>query len=309
MSRVVLLFLWCSVIVSSVRAQDIAVQHDSTTIHTGRLIGVAATHTIATAATLYALNEVWYKNYERTGFHVRSDIKVWNQVDKLGHAYSTYSLAGPISDAYRWAGVDRKKSALIGAGSSFIFLGIIEFLDAYSAQWGFSYGDMGANVVGSGMFLAQELAWEEQRIQLKYSYHARHYQPYFKAWTDDIYGTSLPERMLKDYNAQTYWLSVSVHSFGVDWWPKWLNMAVGYGADDMYGAYHNSWKDAKGKYYDANHIPRYRQLYLSPDINLAAINTKSKLLNTVLDRLTIKIPAPTIEFNTRGKVIFRPLYF
>lgn len=279
------------------------------TVDRKKLLWVAASHTVFTGVSLIALNEAWYKGYERTSFHVRDDMRVWNQVDKAGHAYGGYTLAGPIADAYRWAGVNRKTSAIIGAGGSVAFLSIIEMLDAHSAQWGFSYGDMGANVLGAGLFLAQELAWEEQRIQLKYSYHPHRYDSYFREWTNDIYGDNLPERMLKDYNAQTYWLSVSVHSFGVEWWPSWLNVAIGYGGDNMYGAYYNSWKDENGKYYDANHIPRYRQLFISPDINLAAINTKSEFLNKVLDRLTIKIPAPALELNARKKWVFYPMYF
>jgi hypothetical protein len=40
--------------------------------------------------------------------------------------------------------------------------------------------------------------------------------------------------MLKDYNGQTYWLSVNLHIPS----PKaqktqWLNLAIGYGADGM----------------------------------------------------------------------------
>jgi hypothetical protein len=40
--------------------------------------------------------------------------------------------------------------------------------------------------------------------------------------------------MLKDYNGQTYWLSVNLHSFYKgSKIPKWLNLAIGYGANGM----------------------------------------------------------------------------
>ena len=77
----------------------------------------------------------------------------------------------------------------------------------------------------------------------------------------------------------------------------------------MYGAYYNTWKDVKGKYHDMSRIHRYRQMYLSLDVNLANINTRNDFLNAVLDCLTIKIPAPALEYNTRGKFKFHPLYF
>jgi hypothetical protein len=42
------------------------------------------------------------------------------------------------------------------------------------------------------------------------------------------------EQMLKDYNGQTYWLSVNLHSFYKgSKIPKWLNLAIGYGANGM----------------------------------------------------------------------------
>jgi hypothetical protein len=50
----------------------------------------------------------------------------------------------------------------------------------------------------------------------------------------DVLGSNLPERIIKDYNGQTYWLSVNLHSFfKQSKIPKWLNLAVGYGADGM----------------------------------------------------------------------------
>ncbi len=278
-------------------------------IHKGRTVLVFAGQTAVMGGALVGLSTIWYKDYEHSSFHAKNDMKVWNQVDKLGHAYSAYSMAGPLADMYRWAGMSHKKSALFGTLYSYAFLTTVELFDAHSVQWGFSYGDALANTAGALLFLGQELLWEEQRIQLKFSYHNVQYEPYYKANMDRLFGTNLPERLLKDYNGQTYWLSASVHSFGVDWWPKWLNVAIGYGGEQMYGAFYNSWKDEKGKYYDANHIPRLRQVYISPDINLSVIETKSGFLNAVFDRLTIKIPAPTMEFNTSGKHKFHWLYF
>jgi len=282
---------------------------DSNTINNARLITVAASQAVVISGTLYALNEIWYKGYERSGFHVKDDMGVWCQVDKLGHAYSAYSLVAPLSKMYKWAGANSKRSALYGTVGSLAVLTAIEFMDAYSAEWGFSYGDMGANVLGAGLYLGQELLWEKQIFQLKFSTQFKNYSPaLLKKRGEQIYGTNITERLLKDYNAQTYWLSVDVNYF-YKRWPAWLNIAVGYGAEDMYGAYYNTWKDAEGKYHDMSSIHRYRQMLLSLDVNLANINTRSKFINTVLDCLTIKIPAPALEYNTKGKFVFHPLYF
>jgi hypothetical protein len=44
-------------------------------------------------------------------------------------------------------------------------------MDGHSAKWGFSKGDMLANIAGCVLFEGQQLLWHEQRISLKYSYH------------------------------------------------------------------------------------------------------------------------------------------
>ncbi|MFX4861163.1 hypothetical protein ABTC05_19180, partial [Acinetobacter baumannii] len=61
---------------------------------------------------------------------------------------------------------------------------------------------------------------------------------------DSLYGTTFFSRVLKDYNAQTYWASINVRSFFKQSnWPSWLNIAVGYGAEGMFGASSNIVKD------------------------------------------------------------------
>ncbi|OJU23360.1 MAG: hypothetical protein BGN92_03335 [Sphingobacteriales bacterium 41-5] len=53
------------------------------------------------------------------------------------------------------------------------FLTVIEILDGFSNKWGFSWGDMAANVFGAGMFQGQQLLWNEQRIKFKFSFHKK----------------------------------------------------------------------------------------------------------------------------------------
>jgi hypothetical protein len=61
----------------------------------------------------------------------------------------------------------------------------------------------------------------------KFSFHTTQYQ-----YRPNVLGSSLAEQMLKDYNGQTYWLSVNLHSFYKgSKIPKWLNLAIGYGAN------------------------------------------------------------------------------
>ena len=78
---------------------------------------------------------------------------------------------------------------------------------------------------------------------------------------NDLFGESLPERMLKDYNAQTYWLSANLKSFLKHTnLPAWLNVAAGYGADGMLGALKINGMTT-GNHINRSDIPRKRQFY------------------------------------------------
>ena len=83
--------------------------------------------------------------------------------------------------------------------------------------------------------------------------------------------------------------------------PKWLNVAVGYGAEDMVFA-----RDEQNKTLGFN--PR-RQYYLALDVDLSGIRTRSRLVKGLLYVVnTIRLPAPALEFSSRATK-FHPFYF
>lgn len=254
--------------------------------------------------TMVALYETWYKNYPQSNFHFFNDNKEWLQVDKAGHAWSAYNEGRTSAAVWKWAGLGHDKAVWIGGLSGLGYQSIIEILDGFSSEWGFSWGDYLANVTGSGLFIGQELGWKEQRVLFKFSALQRNYgDPVLDQRAEAIYGRSLPERLLKDYNAQTYWLSANLGSFlKAVHLPGWLNIAVGYGADGMFGAVNNSWTGKNAERYDRTDLKRYRQFYLAPDIDFTRIKTKSKTIRTVFFLLnSLKFPAPSIEFS--GKFV------
>lgn len=246
------------------------------------------------------LNELWYKNYERSSFHFFNDNDEWLQMDKVGHAFSGYALSRMTSNSYRWAGMNEKNSALIGAGFGFLYLGSIELLDARSTQWGFSWGDILANTSGSLLYLSQEMLWKEQRMTLKFSYSPTE----FAMLNPDALGRNFQQRMLKDYNGQTYWSSFNVHSFLANdaAFPRWLNVAFGYGATKMISAKIND--------SDVNNFQRAREFYISFDADLNRVRWKKKWMRTTAKILSfIKIPSPTFEIRSDGKMKMHGLFF
>lgn len=261
---------------------------------------IAATNVVGYSAAMVGLYAAWYKNYPQTNFHSFNDLPEWQQIDKIGHAYSAYAESKASMELWRWTGMDRKKRIWIGGMSGAFYQTVIEVLDGYSAEWGWSWGDFGANLIGSGMLVAQELAWDEQRIQFKFSFHRKSYNdPALNERSNKIFGSSTAERFLKDYNGQTYWLSANLRSFfPKSKIPAWLNISLGTGAEGMFGATENTGKDDNGNinFYRPD-IKRYRQWYLAPDIDLTKIKTNKKGLKLAFRLLNIvKFPMPTLEY-------------
>jgi hypothetical protein len=283
---------------------------DSSKPNKNRVWTVSAVNVVGYGASLIILNNAWYKNYSHTSFHTFDDSKEWLQVDKVGHAWTAYNTGRVSAAMWRWAGLPDKKSAVIGGLSGAAYLTAIEFLDAHSSKWGWSWSDIAANFFGAGLFISQELAWNEQRLQIKFSFHKKTYgDPDLEQRADDLFGDGWHERMLKDYNAQTYWLSANLRSFfKKSNLPAWLNVSFGYGADGMYGGFENKWTENTS--IDRTDIPRRRQFYFAPDVDLTKIKTNSKFIRSTLFILnSFKFPMPTVEYTTGGKWKVYALYF
>ena len=271
----------------------------SDTLNTKRRNAIIVSESVMTGAALIALNQLWYKDYPRSSFHLKNDNNDWKQMDKVGHFMTSYYVGKVGMEVLDWAGVSKKNQLIYGATSGFAFLTAVEILDGFSEEWGASPGDILANATGTGLLVGQELLWQEQRITVKYSFH----QTDFAKQRPNTLGENYLQQALKDYNGQTYWLSANIWSFNKESaFPKWLNVAVGYGAEGM--LYGNSNAG------NATLQDPYRQFYLSLDLDLTKIKTNSEFLKSVFSVVNfIKIPAPTLEINTKGRIKFHYLYF
>lgn len=273
---------------------------------------IGAANVVGYSGVMVALSAAWYKGFPKTSFHFFDDHKEWLQVDKVGHMYGAYIESRASSELWKWTGINRKARIWLGGMSGAVYQTVIETLDGFSAEWGWSWGDFTANILGSGFFTAQELAWNDQRIKLKWSFHRKSYHDAtLNQRSDALFGKSTPERFLKDYNGQTYWASVNIRSFlPKSKWPAWLSVAVGYGAEGMFGGEQNIARDANGNItFDRRDIKRYRQWYLAPDIDLSKIRTRSKAINFLFTVLSaFKFPLPSLEFSN-GKLRANLIHF
>jgi len=264
------------------------------------------------------LYNTWYKQYPQTNFHLFDDWNEWNNMDKAGHLYTSYFQGVLCYKGARWTGLDEDDSILVGAICGSLFQTTIEVMDAFSEKWGFSLTDMAANVAGVSAFVVQQKVWGEQKINFKVSSWPKNYSDAQLFSTNniassslerragDLFGESYSESFLKDYNAQIVWASFNVNSFlkTESKVPDWLNVAVGYGSENMFGGFENSWTEDQHTFeVDELTYPRYKQYYLGLDIDLTRIKVKSPFLKSLLSVLNIfKLPLPALEYNSLGQL-------
>jgi len=247
-------------------------------------------------AALY-LGVVWYANEDLSSFHFFNDSREWKQMDKVGHALGGYHASKWMIDLYKWSGQEKKQALVTGGLAGFLAMSSIEVFDGFGAKWGASIPDVGANLVGSGLAVLNEGLWNEHRLQLKVSYLPSDYAR--SGAHEDLFGSNPAEWLVKDYNGQTLWLSVRVHAFLPEGkfkevYPRWLNLAIGYGAEGLIGGYgEEDW--------DVINAREYRQFYVSFDIDLSNISTRSGFLHALFNVINIiRIPLPAVQIDQKG---------
>jgi hypothetical protein len=271
-----------------------------------RKIILASSTAVLTTGSLVYLDQAWFDQYSTGKFHFFNDNKEWLQMDKAGHLFTNYQTSRLMMGAFNWAGFNKKQELFIGGTIGLAYMTAVECMDGFSNGWGFSYGDMIANALGTSAAISQQAFWEEQRIQFKFSYA----QSGLAKYNPELLGKSINTQILKDYNSQTYWLSVNPSSFikKENKFPKWLSVAFGYSAYGMLGGYENNFvvQDVDG---NVLKFDRERRYYFSLDVDLNRIKTRSKILKKVFSVINIlKFPAPAIQFS-KNKTRFYYLYY
>lgn len=275
-------------------------------INQGRFIGVVVGTAAFYTVTLLLLRKQWYK--KKMPFHTFNDNREWLQMDKVGHAATAYCMSRGGYELMRWSGVDERASILTGGLLALLFQTTLEVYDGHAEGWGFSKGDMVANVAGTALFMGQQFGAGQQVVSMKYGFRKTIYPPF----RPNLLGKTTGQQMLKDYNGQQYWLSVNLASVlpvGADF-PRWLNLDVGYSGSGMTGGHENPpMTDADGKPVE---FRRFRQFFISPDVDLSRINQPDPLHPLPWQRFVgtvqfFKIAAPSLEYNPVKGLRFHPL--
>jgi hypothetical protein len=276
----------------------------SDTLHRGRVIGVSTSIGALWVGSATALGTIWYSKETQSKLHSFNDWEQWKQMDKIGHMTTAWYVSQFAHGLFQWSGLDKKKSIWLGGGVSLGYLTTVELMDGFSSEWGFSWSDMGFNTLGTALFVSQEFLFDAQPIKLKYSFHKSglaHHRP-------NVLGGNFAEQLLKDYNGQTYWLSVAPGQFSKkSKFPKWITFDFGYSAQNMISGSDNIYVVSNGS--GSTTFEAYRQYYISFGVDLSQIPVKSHFLKALFKTINvIKFPFPALEFNKHG-VQFHPFYF
>jgi hypothetical protein len=243
---------------------------------------------------------MWYSQYPQSKFHFFNDGNEWLQMDKVGHAFSSYQIGNQLYPSFLSTGYNEKESARYAALTGWSYMMGIEILDGFSQQWGFSPYDILANTTGSFLYWIQQEKWGEQKINLKFSY----YPTRFSNVNPSQLGENFQQRILKDYNGQTYWLSFnSTILFNKNnTFRDAINFNIGYSVTEM--------TRAKTNNNLVNNFHPTREFLFSFDADLNRVKWKRKGMKKVARILSVvKIPLPTIEIRGDGKVKFHSFYF
>ena len=251
-------------------------------------------------ASMYCQNP---GEYGFSNFGVFNDNKYWLQMDKFRHVSVAYHLGEFGMGMLMWAGVDERNASWQGGLLSLFFLSGQELLKGFKGN--FSWGDQLANTAGAGLLIGQGLIWGEQRFRVKSSY----FPSGFAKYNPEQLGNNLIASSRSDYSGKTQWLSFSPGSFMENGrFPSWLCLSVGYSANGIIGGLSNPRFGPDGELLPE--YERYRQFFLSLDVDLTRLEPRSEVLRALFSVFGfIKIPFPALEYNSLDGVRLRPFYF
>lgn len=289
---------------SVVKSQEISFYQDSLQANKSNIYEAIGYTAAFSSGSLFLLSKTWYKDKEVVPFHFYNDSRGFLQVDKFGHSFGAYVYSYLGFNHLLNSGYTRTEALYLGATLGIILQTPIEIMDGVHEGYGFSWSDVAANTIGSALVFGQEVLFNEQIVKYKFSY----FESTYSKKANGYLGKTTLDRLLKDYNGHTYWLSLPINKLASNTiFPSWMNIAVGYGANGMYGEFENI------KNYNGVDIPdtkRYRQYFLSLDIDWSKIKTDSKFLQIILQAINfIKLPFPAVEYNSKSELRWHWLYY
>jgi hypothetical protein len=255
-----------------------------------RRAGVAAVFIGGNALLYDYMRNAWWTGERSDGFFFNAD---WDEdfrdQDKFGHTLGGYHLARFGAAFLRSACMSKPKAVAWSAVYAAAFQLQIEIFDAQFEKYGFSYPDLLANTVGTGLAVLHELRPKTRAIKPTISYAPT------AAYRNrgNIPGELRPSL---DYSGQTYWLSADVNAMlpagAKPYWPSFLRVSAGHSISD--------WIDPQ----TGANIRAQRKLLLTIDFDAEKLPGENRIWKTFKRQLSyIHLPSPAIQLTPELKII------
>ncbi len=242
------------------------------------------------AAGIMWYQQVWYPDSTKGPFNFKTDIGYSKELDKFGHLYGGWMASYCSHEALIASGFSKDDAALWGSVGGLIWGTWVEVADGFHSNYGFDWTDEVSNLLGAASFYIQREVPFFQNFDYKWSIGPSGRDSARNA-------AQIRSRILiDDYDGQNVWLSARVHSLLPEslksYWPKWLQLAVGYGAKDV----------------ELIGYTPYRTLYVALDYNLVELlPDMGPFMNWLVQGLnSFRFPAPALQIlpDVRFKLLY-----
>jgi hypothetical protein len=218
-------------------------------------------------------NNMWWKG-KKSGFHTNWT-EDWNTslgADKIGHFFFGQTVATIYKHGLKWSGFPEGRSALYAGLFTFSYQTFLEIRDGFSNDYGFSWGDFGANLFGSMYPYMQYHFPSLNNFNLKISFQA-----------SERFKNNSNQYILDDYESTYHWLSIDINYFlpepAGEIFPDIFNLGIGHSVKGL---------DNNGR---AKH-----EIFIGLDLDLKAVPGESGFLKFLKETLNLyHLPSPVIK--------------
>lgn len=221
------------------------------------------------------LNNLWWKG-NPSDFHINidNDYTYALNADKLGHATFAYIATTTYADLFRWTGMDSATAVWSAAGVATSYQTYIEVRDGFSQKYGFSWGDITANMVGISLPVLKHYYPSLRAVDLQISF-----------WPSQDFRNGYYNAIIDDYTSTTHWLAINIHDLAPNTTfkdvPPWLGIALGHSVQNLDGI-------GGGQH----------RVFLALDWNLSRIDGLPPWLRDLCRTLHLyHLPAPAVQIS------------
>lgn len=232
-------------------------------------------------------SQTWWKNRVHY-FKFAEDPFYGRDVDKLSHVYTANLITVGSASLFEWTGLNPALSLALGSTTAIAYETYIEINDGLSPDWGFDWGDMAGNLIGSLYPVAQRYVPALRTINFKWSFKPSWLQKKLRNYPD----------LLDDYTSMKFWITFNPYDLMPKKWQKYYPSFLGYGVGVTIQ--------------NASHITgatnAFREWYVAFDIDVTKLPGNTDFLKKLKAILNFyHIPTPGIKLSP-GKVWYGLLF-